>query len=274
MGTPKLTRYTMNTFHLASLALLAGLISAAPTSTYRHVDAVVPEIEFADVDDAVYNLVTFTIDPAKIIQSVDNKGDDFVQWITKLAEMSYMCEKGTTVYSVYEGHWQTEKDKPAVVDPNNKAKENTYTIFEKFVDQDGLDAHSKHTPGTAIVMWRTERNEFMPAVGPGRTEATDRDTGKIIPGEFVLALTVTHPTGEVFDELMKLGKVVVKPEEKKLNGRLCGGYPKVEPERVEPEHAEPEHAEPEHAEPEHAKPLLAKPRFARGFGKANKRIGT
>jgi len=36
----------MNTFHLASLALLVGLISAAATSTYPRVDAVVPEIEF------------------------------------------------------------------------------------------------------------------------------------------------------------------------------------------------------------------------------------
>jgi len=260
----------MNTFHLASLALLAGLISAAPTSTYRHVDAVVPEIEFADVDDAVYNLVTFTIDPAKRIQSVEspNKGYDFVRWITKLAEMSYMCEKGTTVYSVYEGHWQVEKDKPAVVDPNNliltKAEKNTYTIFEKFSSKAGADAHGKHTMGTAIVMWRTERNDFMPAVGPGRTEVKDGE-GKIVPGKFALALTVTHPTGEAFDELMKLGKVVVKPEEKKLNAELCGGYHKVEPKRVEPEHVEPEHVE-----PEHAKPLLAKQNFARAFGQANK----
>jgi len=217
----------MNTFHLASLALLVGLISAAPTSTYRHVDAVVPEIDLAraDVDNAVYNLVTFTIDPTKTIQSVGpNKGDDFVQWITKLAEMSYMCEKGTTVYSVYKGYWQVEKNEPAL--------ENTYTIFEKFSDQDALKKHGgAHIEDTAIFIWRTERDEFMPAAGPGRTEVKDRVTGKIIPGEFALALTVSHPTGTEFEKMMHAAvtdeKAVVEPKDKNVDATpLCDGYPK------------------------------------------------
>jgi hypothetical protein len=48
----------MNTFHLASLALLVGLISAGPTSTYPHVDAVVPEIESVDEDKRPVLLIT------------------------------------------------------------------------------------------------------------------------------------------------------------------------------------------------------------------------
>jgi len=201
----------MNTFHLASLALLVGLISAAPTSTYRHVDAVVPEIDLAraDVDNAVYNLVTFTIDPTKTIESVGpNKGDDFVQWITKLAEMSYMCEKGTTVYSVYKGYWQVEKNEPAL--------ENTYTIFEKFSDQDALTKHGgANIEDTAIFIWRTERDEF-------RVTAVD---------ELKLKLTVSHPTGTEFEEMMQAAvtdkKAVVEPKDKNLDATpLCDGYPK------------------------------------------------
>jgi len=203
----------MNTFHLASLALLAGLISAAPTSTHRHVDAVVPEIEFADVDNAKYNLVTFTIDPAKKIQSVKspnkgddfvqspNEGDDFVQWITKLAEMSYTCEKGTTVYSVYKGYWQVEKNKPDL--------ENTYTIFEKFSDQDAANKHGTHIKNTAIFMWRTERDQFS---------ATAK-----------LALTVSNPTGTQFEGMMQAAvttdNAVVEPKDKNLDATpLCDGY--------------------------------------------------
>jgi len=48
----------MNTFHLASLALLVGLISAGPTSTYPHVDAVIPEIESVDEDKRPVLLIT------------------------------------------------------------------------------------------------------------------------------------------------------------------------------------------------------------------------
>merc|ERR1711935_327412 len=126
MGHKHTTRYTMNTFHLASLALLVGLISAIPTSTYPHVDAVVPEIEFPAVEDEPkYVTTTFTIQPSK--------KKEFLTWIAAIAEKSYTCEEGTDVYKVYEGDWQVG------VAPNVA---NTYTIFGKFSNPAAFDYHN------------------------------------------------------------------------------------------------------------------------------------
>jgi len=215
MGTPKLTRYTMNTFHLASLALLVGLISAAPTSTYPHVDAVVPEIEFpvdegaAPTDDnAVYNLVTFKIDPKQKPQ--------FEEWIKKLANQAYMCEMGTYVYDVYNGQWQVKKKNNAMFKTNNGAVRqghpNTYTIFEKFANAEMAKKHGDHVKGTAIWTWRTQRNSFG---------TTDPKTH-----EKKLELTVRNPTAKEFD-IMRANsdiKAVVQPRLKDEHATECAAY--------------------------------------------------
>jgi len=236
MGTPKLTRYTMNTFHLASLALLVGLISAAPTSTYPHVDAVVPEIEVQE-DNHVYNLVTFTINPLKRLK--------FEAWMRRVASMSYICEKGTVNYMLYKGHWQVEQDAPNVPDPENTAPsrslvhmsteeydENnnlihdpTYTIFEGFASDEARKKHEINTEGTA-----TQRNEF----GPANPEK---------PGEKPhLTLIVSHPTTKEFDYLAKdgasEGKVILDYQvgsyyKKDIQSAACDKYPHKAPLKAE-----------------------------------------
>jgi len=210
-------RYTMNTFHLASLALLVGLISAAPTSTYPHVDAVVPEIEFpvdegaAPTDDnAVYNLVTFEIDP--------EQKPEFKEWIKKMANQAYMCEMGTDIYDVYEGQWQVTKENGAMFETNNGAAlphphPNTYTIFEKFANAEMAKKHGAHVKGTAICTWRTQRDSFA---------TTDPKTH-----EKKLELTVTHPTAKAFEILMNANRVhvaVVQPRHKDEDATECAAY--------------------------------------------------
>jgi len=218
----------MNTFHLASLALLVGLISAAPTSTYPHVDAVVPETEFpVDVDTPKlmpkYQLVTFTIDPE--FGAVPLK-KGFTKWITTMAEMANTCEVGTLKYAVYEGSWQV----PGKHAPTNGARAYTYTFFEEYADANAFNIHNGGTierpgpVGTAIRDWRDHRNNY----GIKKKEPCLAEAEKSPEGRCPLEYKVSNPTPEMFEELLrkaKLGTLVVDPAENLLKKAKALCYP-------------------------------------------------
>jgi len=133
---------------------------------------------------SVYNLVTFTI----------NFGmrDEFLKWIKPLAKKSFVCEEGTDVYDVYNGHWQVNTNDPGVADlANADNTQFTYTIFEKFKNQAALKYHGNGIKGTAIYTWRDERDKFA------STAPTFCKTGPPCK----LKLTVTHPTSREFNNL-------------------------------------------------------------------------
>jgi len=242
----------MNTFHLASLALLVGLISAAPTSTYPHVDAVVPEIEFpvAVTDGPRFNLVTFAVEPAILDTSPAAIGEDkkIQDYMKEIVTKAYTCEKGTETFDIYEGSWQAwGATNPGRADPDNAVKPNTYTFFEKYSNQKALTEHgdiddpSKSREGTSITVEAKMMNfilnirkdphtGFGGLVDLGHAKTYDRYSGiNVVSKKFQDYLRVSHPTEELFNKLldsMKEKKVtnIVAPTVKNTDAEMCKCY--------------------------------------------------